>query len=298
VSDGVRLNEVSDCIIGGTDANARNVISANGLNGVVIMGATTDNIVEGNYVGTKADGTGDLGNGNIGINVFSDNQVIGGTTSGTGNRVVGSAGDGISMQSGSTGNLVAGNAVSGNDGSGIMTHAGPNTIRVNVIASNGGDGVTVIGSTDGVEIAANQILGNGQLGIDILGGAEDSTGVTANDLDDPDSGANGLQNFPVLNAAVFSSNTHVTTVSGSLNSGHSQQFRIELFLAAADPSGHGEAVALLASKTVTTNSGGDVSFSFQLTSVAPGQQLTATATETVHHNTSELSALVTVVTGP
>ena len=60
---------------------------------------------------------------------------------------------------------------------------------------NGGDGVEVAGALS-VEntIRSNSIFGNGGLGIDL-----GTSGVTPNDPDDPDSGPNDLQNFPVLN---------------------------------------------------------------------------------------------------
>ena len=50
----------------------------------------------------------------------------------------------------------------------------------------------------GTRITGNQIYANGQLGIDLVGGTENAAGITANDTDDPDTGANNRQNFPVL----------------------------------------------------------------------------------------------------
>lgn len=123
---------------------------------------------------------------------------------------------------------------------------------------------------------------------------EDSFGVTANDNGDGDSGPNRTQNFPVLASAVRASNG-VTTVSASLNSTASTQFRIELFLANPDPSGHGEAQFMLANKLVTTASNGKVNFTFQVASVVPGQQLTATAINQSTDDTSEFSANAIVV---
>ena len=62
----------------------------------------------------------------------------------------------------------------------------------NIIFNNGGDGIFVSNGT-GNTILINDISGNAGLGID-LGG----DGVTANDDDDPDTGANNLQNFSVI----------------------------------------------------------------------------------------------------
>ena len=52
-----------------------------------------------------------------------------------------------------------------------------------------------------------------------------TNGVTANDAGDGDSGANNLQNFPVLTSA--NSNTAGTTIVGSLNSNANTTYRIE-----------------------------------------------------------------------
>jgi hypothetical protein len=121
--------------------------------------------------------------------------------------------------------------------------------------------------------------------------------VRANDTDDPD-GANDLQNFPVLTSAVRNNSNGVTTVVGTLNSNPSTEFRVELFVAVADPSNHGEGQFLIGSQTVTTSATGDIGFSFQTNALAPGQVLTATATSTTAGNSSEFSANRSVVGGP
>jgi hypothetical protein len=60
-------------VIGGTNAQSRNVIAASFYNGVEIRGS--GNVVQGNYIGTDVDGTNGLGNGY--------------TTNGTGNYAAG-----------------------------------------------------------------------------------------------------------------------------------------------------------------------------------------------------------------
>jgi hypothetical protein len=65
--------------IGGTAAGARNVISGNEIYGVYILNFVSDNRVEGNFIGTTADGTGDLGNGSYGVLILnSENNTVGG----------------------------------------------------------------------------------------------------------------------------------------------------------------------------------------------------------------------------
>src|SRR6202171_5885136 len=75
-------------VIGGTDVMARNVISGNGRNGI-LMGTDSapvhDNLIQGNFIGTDITGTNMLGNAGDGVLVsISTNNTIGGqvTTAG------------------------------------------------------------------------------------------------------------------------------------------------------------------------------------------------------------------------
>ena len=223
---------------------------------------------------------------------------IGGTVSGAANVISGNDHDGIHLLSGIA-NTVRGNVIRANGSHGIL--AGDGTITIgggNVIFGNGEDGIEVGPSATGVHITANQIYANGALGIDLRGGTENAAKVTANDTDDPDTGANGLQNYPVLTSAIRLANGN-TVVSGSLNSLPSTAFIIELFIAAADVSGNGEGLIFLATQTITTNSGGDKSFTFQVPNLSAGTTLTATASTTLFYgNTSEFSANVIVMAVP
>ena len=96
----------------------------------------------------------------------------------------------------------------------------------NVIAYNGGDGVMLQNSTAvNNPILGNSIYSNGGEGIDL-----GNNGITTNDTPanmDSDSGANGLQNFPLLTSA--NSNATGTTIVGSLNSNAGTTYRIEFF---------------------------------------------------------------------
>src|SRR5207249_4497035 len=110
---------------------------------------------------------------------------------------------------------------------------------------NGGNGVRILG---------NSIFGNAGLGIDL-----DANGLTPNDLGDPDTGSNNLQNFPVLTQVTNSSG--MTTIKGTLNSKANTMFRIEFFgNAAIDPTDFGEGKTFLGFVDATTNGSGNVSF--------------------------------------
>ena len=106
--DGVEIFGVSN-MIGGTDVMARNVISGNGRNGI-LMGTDNapvhDNLIQGNFIGTDITGTNFLGNASDGVFVnLSTHNTIGGqvTTAGAppGNVIAGNSGNGVGLINGS-----------------------------------------------------------------------------------------------------------------------------------------------------------------------------------------------------
>src|SRR5437870_4191148 len=165
LSVGVYLLNSPNNRIGGEDAGTRNVISGNGGVGIQIEGASaTDNVVQGNFIGTSRDGNQALGNTGSGVfitNSSSKNR-IGGTTPSARNIISGNLQYGILMTgSGNTReNQVQGNYI-GTDVSG--------TLRL----SNGYAGVALF---DGATVnsvggtapgAGNVISANGDAGISI-----------------------------------------------------------------------------------------------------------------------------------
>jgi titin len=303
-------------VIGGTTAGARNVISGNSGDGILILGAGTT-VVQGNDIGTNAAGTAALGNGSGGVNVVGgSHNVIGGTTALARNIISGNSRAGISISDqGSDGNVLEGNYIGtnaagtapvGNALHGVVIFDGAHDNQVggtvpgagNVIAFNGGAGV-LIGSDPahflgdagtGNAVLGNSIFNNAGLGIDL--GPFD--GVTANDVDDADSGPNNLQNFPVLTRAAAIAGVG-TYVAGSLDSGLDQSYRIEFFSdPAPDGSGHGEGRVFLGAITVVIP-GNTVSFAALLpVAAASGSAVTATATDAAG-NTSEFAFNVNVL---
>jgi hypothetical protein len=330
-NDGVEISSGADNnTIGGTATGARNIISGNGGDGVQIIGGllATGNEVLGNFIGTNATGNAALGNSGEGVEISqAEDNTIGGTTAAARNIISGNVGDGVVIfGSDATGNKVQGNFIgsgvsgnalgnddgvaisSGNDstiGSAIGSTAGGNRI-----AHNDQDGVLVFGGLAvGNSVLSNSIFSNGETGIDLGGGTEDAFEVTANDEDDPDATTpasnNHRQNFPVITSAIRSNTTNFTTIQGTLNSNPAQNYTIQCFVAAPDPSGHGEGQILVAQTTATTDSGGDDSFACVSPVPQAGQVVTATATNTSGTasgtsigDTSEFSENETVVLGP
>ncbi len=310
--DGVRiLAGATSTTVGGTTAARRNIISANAGDGIQIDGESTDgNTIQNNYIGVNATATSALGNGGYGIYITNgaDNTVIGGVSMG---NVIGSnALSGIAIDGASTGTIIYGNFIGTNSGGSLdlgnlqhgillLNSASNSTIggttagQANTIAFSGEgsgafDGVFVTSTAGtGNMIVANSIYDNTGLGID-LGG----TGVTANDNLDGDTGANNLQNTPVLTTATTNGST--VTVSGSLNSVASVTGMIIHFYATPSTGNLNarQGKRYLGSTTVNTNASGDATFTNVALSsaVSAGEIITATTTSAASNgNTSEFS---------
>jgi thiol-disulfide isomerase/thioredoxin len=132
-------------------------------------------------------------------------------------------------------------------------------------------------------ISANNIFANSGLGIDLR-----PDGVTPNDALDADTGANALQNSPMITSA--SATATDTIVGGSLASAASSTYHVEFFANnAADATGGVQGRQFLRAIDVTTNAAGSASFTIALGARLPtGSFVTATATDGLG-NTSELS---------
>jgi CSLREA domain-containing protein len=302
--NGIVVTSLSDAtVIGGTAPGAGNFISGNEGVGVDVVGATNAALIYGNRIGVTVTG---FGEGNqIGVRLNgSHGNAIGGPTAAHGNVIADSDDANVVLAAGSSSNSVAGNWI-GTDTTGteelgalnagvrLTGSSAGNTIGPgNVIAFNGSSftGISISGDeAAGNAITENSIHSNIGLGIDL-----GDDGLTPNDDGDADTGANGLQNFPVLTAAV--SAVEATFVQGTLWSNNDQTYRLEFFSNPdCDPSGNGEGETFLGSTTVTPLAG-PLPFSADLdTEVPVGHVVTATATNVFTGNTSEFSACETVV---
>jgi CSLREA domain-containing protein len=191
---GVRITEgAAHNLIGGTEAGARNVISGNGGEGVSIdieeVEVTTGNIVQGNYIGTDANGAAALPNGDgIWIGAGASDTLIGGVDEGAGNLISGNGGDGVSINdSGTTGTVVQGNLI-GMDASG--TYALPN--GADGVRITGGASDTLIGGRE--DGARNVISGNTYIGVSIWDPGTSDNIIQGNFIGTDASGTAALQN--------------------------------------------------------------------------------------------------------
>jgi hypothetical protein len=132
-------------LFGGAAAGAGNVVSGNLSFGILVADpATSGNLIQGNFIGTRADGTNALGNGFSGVIAYggAHGNVLGLALdgSGAGNRVAFSGSDGIRLEDTNTlGNAIRGNAVWSNGRLGIDLAGGAEDFY-GVTANDPGDG--------------------------------------------------------------------------------------------------------------------------------------------------------------
>jgi hypothetical protein len=179
------------------------------LDGILLQGGGSNNLIEGNFIGTDATGTTAQANSGNGVNVANGSSfnTIGGTTPAARNVISGSAvnglftGNGIFLTTGSNGNVVLGNYIgtditgavalaNGQGGITVREGASANTVggtvsaARNVISGNhlgvevGGTNNVVLGNYIGLNAQGNGVLPNVALGVD-LGGNNNTIGGTA-----------------------------------------------------------------------------------------------------------------------
>ncbi|HVP05585.1 MAG TPA: right-handed parallel beta-helix repeat-containing protein [Dehalococcoidia bacterium] len=295
-ADGIQTN-----FVGGPPATIellRNEVNDNDRSGIVAV-ATETVTVEDNVVDH---------NGRQGINASggTGTTVIGNTVTRNGQAQTDPGGSpGIVIGGGEA--VAKGNTVTDNLGPGIFlqpplsntTVGGTGAGDGNVITGNSGDGVflrSLQPFITGVSILGNSIHSNGGLGIDLQEDGDDRGTVTPNDGGDGDDGANHLQNFPVLQAAIHGS----LHLSGTINSTPNTDFRLEVFRNDdCDPSGNGEGQEFLAATSITTPASGVKDFELELDVASSiGDEITATLTNQTTNDTSEFSPCVKVMSPP
>jgi hypothetical protein len=276
----------------GSDGSTVRGLLMSGFTTSAISLSSNGNLVAGNYIGalTATGAIGGTGNYN-GINISGNNNTIGGATAADRNVISGNTNRGISFEGSTpTGNRVIGNYIGTVDATGavgtpatvagIVVAAGNNSQiggtgagEGNLVAGLSGFGVSVISGT-GHAVLGNSIHSNSNLGLNV-----GANGVTPNDAGDADTGANNLQNFPVLTLATTDGSN--ITVAGTFNSTANSYFHIEFFAnPTADGSGYGEGQIYLGFVNVATDGSGNASFSTTLSAAVPaGYAISATATK-------------------
>jgi len=257
VYEGIYLEQAATNQIGGAAKGAGNLISGNDSQGIFLMNAP-GNIIQGNSIGTKADGVSNLGNRlhNVELQAGANNNVIGGTVAGAGNRLAyaQTVYCGVRVRTGAAGNLISGNS----------------------IFSNGALGIDLSPTDAGSAAGVNPIV-------------TCESGVASD-------AANAGQNFPTISNVYSGTITRVRgNLNASSGGSYALQFFAS---PVGDPSGYGEGQVYLGQTNLTLGQSCSSNFTAYLpTPVPAGSVVTATATDT-NNNTSEFSAWVSVIPVP
>lgn len=299
-ANGVEIDAAVNSVVGGNSPVEGNIISANGVHGVRLHSGATGNGVRGNTIGLNEAGTADRGNASSGV--ILDNapdNFVGGPNADYGNLIAGNGANGVLVQGGASSNnirynrigLSANGGAMPNDGAGVrFNQSSDNWVGDNIIWYNAQGGVLVLSNGQQNRIRTNSIYQNTGLGIDL-----DNNGVTPNDgAGDPDTGGNGLQNFPVITGIDFVAGVVDATLTSTAN----MQFTIDFFSSQqCDASGYGEGEAYMGTYTGASNGSGLLSFTHPLIGLVDGQYLTAVATD-ANNNSSEFSTCAEIVGCP
>jgi hypothetical protein len=237
--------------VGGSIIEKANIFSGSGINGIRIAGASTGNVVQGNFIGTGIDGTTAIGNGDTGIIIdASNNNLIGGTVHDTANL----------LEEG------------------------------NVIGNNGVNGVAVVSGT-GNRILGNSIFGNSRLGIELGNTNTGTvTPNDKLDPDGGANRLQNYPVITFAETNIAYTRINGTLNSTANRTFRIELYNDTKANPGGTPAGFGQGKTFLLAFDVTTNASGDASFSVKApVSVVSGTIVSGTATDTTTDDTSEFS---------
>lgn len=194
---GVSIASNSQFVTVGTP-DAGNEIVLNGAAGVLVGTGSRLNTVAGNFIGTDADGSADLGNVGDGVSISASfTNTVGGNVI-AGNRGAGVRIAGSVASTAALGNVVSGNEITANRSSGVVVASGGNhRILDNQIFANLSRGVSVETASVrsqklGAVIAGNTVTENTSDGIYVTGGGVNT--ISGNYVGTDAGGTEGLGN--------------------------------------------------------------------------------------------------------
>jgi len=176
--DGILIYRAAQSnLIGGSNSSDRNIISSNNRFGVYVLGAgTSNNQIQGNYIGLNANGSGNLGNIGAGIRLeqATNNTVRGNAISNNdrqGNTVTATNANILIFNFGTNNNTIAGNLIGTNaSGTALPTDGGVRGIQIN----NGPQG-NIIGGTTAAD--RNIVSDQRHVGIEFVGNISNNKAI-------------------------------------------------------------------------------------------------------------------------
>ncbi|MFY9557500.1 MAG: FG-GAP-like repeat-containing protein, partial [Blastocatellia bacterium] len=256
---GVNVFDVPNNAIGGTSVAARNVVSGNNNSGITIIGAGAGgNLVQGNFIGTDAGGTLDLGNTFQGV--FTGNASL----------------DGLPSLGSASNTRIARNVISGNNRFGVwIFEATGNLVEGNLIGTNAA-GTGAIGNAShalilsdapnntigGLTSAARNVVSGqpGASGIIIEGSGSIGNQVQGNylgtDLNGNAAIGNAGNGVAITNGASHNVVGGITVGARNIISGNNLP---GVFLGGSDPDGTGTSENQIQGNYIGTNSTGTLS---------------------------------------
>ena len=260
---GISINNSANTTVGGTTAEARNVISANMSAGIFIIGTSTGTTVQGNFIGTDAAGTANRGNVQDGVAVLTSGVQIGGSAPGAGNTIWFNSAGGVNVVSSTTtGVSISRNSINSNAGLGI-TFGG-------LVPNDPGDADTGPNNLQNFPVLTSAVLGGGTTTVTGTLNSTPSTTFTIELFDSPSCDPSGFGE-----GATFAASTNVTTdAMGNASFSVVVPFGMTVVTATAtDPAGNTSEFSACAAPatlsindvTVTEGTGGTTTATFTVT---------------------------------
>jgi len=304
---GIGLTSTTGFVIGGANPGEGNVISGNTGEGVFVINGSGCKI-QGNRIGTNVAGTEQLSNQwGVYATVHTGLLIGGDFDAGEGNLISGNQMDGAYIST--DGAVVTGNTIGtdpgateplGNGRAGIYLTLESHDALIGGVAE--GEANVIAWNQTGVwndglrnAIRANPIFFNQRLGIDNV-----PDGVTKNDAGDGDTGANQLQNFPLISSVDYGATN--LTVHGILKSTPNTTFDVDVFESPSctpRPRQLLQSAYYLGSTQITTDGAGDAPFDIVMNDANAPQHPPISLTVTdPSGDTSEFSQKVIYASSP
>lgn len=338
-SAGIRFKDgVKNFTIGGPAATDGNLVAGFTSTGIAITqeNLTTGEEMSGgtvrnNYVGYGSNLSTNLAistaNSGIAVTIIDSNVVAGSDISNitiTENRVIGAGLGGAIAVLNANGSVSIENVtIQSNilDGDGVANISGlgfvGNLNGINASATSAAQSNTIFGFAKGVNVMTlgasptnislfgNNIYDNTNHGIDLCADTDfnfvcdSSAGPTANDADDPDSGANAYINYPVLSSVTQLGNQLTAVLDLDAIGSPSTTYRVDFYSNdAADGSGFGEGQTHLGGVNVSPGTDIEAVVTLPDGVTVDGKVVTSTATAVNntlfggHGSTSEFGAVL------